>query len=183
MKKKINNFPQIKVFNLKKFTDNRGIFYEIYKSKRYKQIQINDKFVQNSISISKKNVLRGFHYTINNSQSQLLTILEGKIFDCIVDLRKKSKTFKKVFTFILSSKKNNQIYMPSGMAHGFCVLSNTAILHYSTNQEYNPANECGLLWSDKTLNIKWPIKKPIISKRDKTFSSLKDIIKKKKLPE
>lgn len=172
----------IKLLKVKHFHDSRGMFYEIYNKKEFNNRNIVDNFVQNSISISKKNVLRGLHYKVKKSQSQLLTILEGEIFDCVVDLRKSSKTYLNVFSFILNSKKNNQIYMPKGMAHGFCVLSNKAILHYNASQNYDPKNQNGILWNDNDLNIKWPIKKPIISDRDTKFLSLAELIRLKLLP-
>ena len=172
----------IKVLNTKFFKDQRGEFFEIYNKKRFNKIGIKENFVQDSISISKKNVLRGLHYTIFKPQSQLLTVLDGVIFDCVVDLRKNSKTFKKAFTFILSDKENNQIYMPPGMAHGFCVMSKKAVLHYNSSETYDAKNEGGLLWSDKSVKIRWPIEKKIISQRDKNFMNLEQIIKTKKLP-
>ncbi len=174
--------PNIKVFNIKIFKDKRGKFFEVFNKEKFSKFGIKDIFIQDSISISNKNVLRGLHYTILKPQSQLLTVLEGKIFDCIVDLRKNSKTFKKVFTYLLSDKKNNQIYMPPGMAHGFVVLSKRAVLNYKASQTYNSNDEGGLLWSDKDLNIRWPSKKLIISDRDKLFMSLEQIIQNKKLP-
>ena len=172
----------IKLLKVEHFHDSRGIFYEIYNKKKFNKKNIDDNFIQDSISISKKNVLRGLHYKVKKSQSQLLTILEGEIFDCVVDLRKSSKTYLNVFSFILNSKNNNQIYMPKGMAHGFCVLSNKAILHYNASQNYNPAHQNGIHWNDKMLNINWPIKKPIISDRDKEFLSVTELIKLKLLP-
>ena len=135
---------------LKLFKDYRGIFYEIYNKKRFYKFGIRENFVQDNISISKKNVLRGMHYTIQKPQSQLLTLLEGEIFDCLVDLRKKSKFFGKYFSFYLNAKKNNQIYMPAGVAHGFCVLSKQAILHYNSSRVYDPDDEGGLIWNDKS---------------------------------
>ena len=182
MSKLIKSLNGIKLMKLELHSDFRGNFYEIYNKKKFYKFGIKDEFVQDNISISKKNVLRGMHYTINNPQSQLLTVLEGKIFDCLVDLRKSSKSFGKFFSFILESKKKNQIYMPPGIAHGFCVLSNKAILHYNTSMIYKPNDEGGLIWNDKHLNINWPIKKPIISKKDIKFYSFKEIINLNKLP-
>lgn len=172
----------IKLLKVKYFYDSRGMFYEIYNKKKFSDKNIYDNFVQDSVSVSKKNVLRGLHYKVKKSQSQLLTILEGEIFDCVVDLRKSSKTYLSVFSFILNSKKNNQIYMPKGMAHGFCVLSNKAILHYNASQNYDPKNQNGIRWNDIDLDIKWPIKRPIISNRDNKFRSLAELIKLKLLP-
>ena len=182
MSKIIKRIDNIKIFNSHFYNDRRGFFFEIYNKKRFFLLNIKDSFIQNSISVSKKGVIRGLHYTINNPQSQLLTVLEGKIFDCLVDLRVNSKNFLKYYSFILKHNKNNQIYMPPGFAHGFCVLSNKAILHYSASKTYEPSNSGGLIWNDKKINIKWPQKKPIISKRDKNFKTIDNLIKSKKLP-
>ena len=182
MSKIIKKVNDIKLIHTKFHPDKRGFFYEIYNIKRYKSLGIKDNFVQNSISISKKNVLRGLHFTIKKPQSQIVTVLEGKIFDCLVDLRPKSINFLKHYTFVLSKDKNNQLYMPPGFAHGFCVLSNKAVLHYSASKIYDYGNSNGLIWNDKDIKIKWPIKNPIISKRDKNFKDINYLIKFKKLP-
>ncbi len=177
--KKINN---IKLMQTNFHSDKRGLFYEIYNFKNYKNLGIKDTFVQNSISISKKNVLRGLHFTIKKPQSQIVTVLDGKIFDCLVDLRPKSRNFLKHYSFILSKDNNNQLYMPPGFAHGFCVLSNKAVLHYSASKIYDSENSYGLIWNDKDIKIKWPVKKPIISNRDKNFKNINYLIRFKKLP-
>ena len=180
MSKLIKSINGIKIMKVEFFKDKRGVFYELYNKKNFFKLGITDNFVQDSISISKKNVLRGMHYTIKNPQSQLLTVLQGEIYDCLVDLRKKSKFFGK--TFNLNSKKINQIYMPPGIAHGFCVLSKKAIIHYNSSKVYDPNNEGGLIWNDRKIKIKWPVKNPIISTKDKKiFFSLK-IINLSKLP-
>lgn len=182
MSKIIKTIDGIKLIQTKFFPDNRGLFYEIYNKKNYNNLGIKDNFVQNSISISKKNVLRGLHFTIQKPQSQMVTVLEGKIFDCLIDLRSKSKNFLKHYYFTLSKDKNNQLYMPPGFAHGFCVLSNRAILHYSASKIYNNKNSDGLIWNDKDMKINWPINKPIVSNRDKNFKDINYLIKFKKLP-
>tara|TARA_Y100000768_G_scaffold378473_1_gene352951 strand:- start:2272 stop:2826 length:555 start_codon:yes stop_codon:yes gene_type:complete len=182
MSKLVKSINGIKIMKLEFYDDNRGTFYEVYNKKKFLNHGIKDNFVQNSISVSKKNVLRGMHYTIKNPQSQLLTVIQGEIYDCLVDLRKKSKSFGKYFSFNLNSKKINQIYMPPGIAHGFCVLSKKAILQYNSSKVYNPHNEGGLIWNDKKIKINWPIKKPIISKKDKTFNSFEEIINLNQLP-
>ena len=168
MSKIIKSINGIRLMRLEFHKDNRGTFYEIYNKNIFFKLGIKENFVQDNISISKK-VLRGMHYTINNPQSQLLTVLEGEIFDCLIDLRKKSKFFGKYFSFKLNSKKINQLFMPAGMAHGFCVISQKAVLHYNASKVYNPKDEGGLIWNDKKINIKWPIKDPIISKKTKIF--------------
>jgi len=156
----------------KYFGDERGFFLETYQSKRYKDIGIDVNFVQDNQSHSTKNVLRGLHYTINKPQAQLLTVLQGKIFDVVVDIRKDSPTFSKWFGVELEAGKKSQIFMSFGFAHGFCVLSETADLHYKVSEYYDPEDEGGLNWADPTVKIKWPISNPIISSRDASYSYL-----------
>tara|TARA_B100000902_G_C27307619_1_gene916444 strand:+ start:1373 stop:1927 length:555 start_codon:yes stop_codon:yes gene_type:complete len=183
MSKIIKKIENIKLMQTNFFPDNRGVFFEIFNQQKFRKINLKKKFAQNSISISKKNVVRGLHFTIKNPQAQLVTILEGKIFDCLVDLRPKSKNFLKHYSFILTQNKNNQLYMPPGYAHGFCVLSDRAILHYAATKIYDPKNSSGLIWNDQTVRIKWPIKKPIISNRDKNFKNINELIQYNELPQ
>ena len=158
------------------FEDERGSFYESYQIERYSSFGIGDIFEQDNFSSSKKNVIRGLHYQKKNPQSQLLTIMSGSIFDVLVALRRSSTTFKNKITMHLGDSYNfRQIYMPPGIAHGFCVLSDQADLHYKVNKKYIPENEGGILWSDNDLDIKWPIKKPVISKKDQLYKQLKDL--------
>ncbi len=172
-----SNIPDVKILKSNIFFDKRGFFYENYNQKKYIKLISNVKFVQDNISYSKKNILRGLHFQKKDPQSQLVTLVYGKIFDVIVDLRKSSKTYKKWIGINLDHKTKNQVYMPPGCAHGFCVISDFAIIHYKVSKLYNKKNESGIKWNDKTLNIKWPIKKPIISKKDKSFFSLDNIFK------
>lgn len=159
------------------YHDDRGIFYESYSKKKYNDIGIVDNFVQSNISISKKNVLRGLHYRILKPQSQLLTIIDGEIFDVVVDLRKNSKTFLKSFSYRLKSDGTmNQIFMGKGFAHGFLVLSNEAILHYKVSEIFDANDDYGLIWNDPDLNIKWPTRKIKISDKDNNNSHLNDVI-------
>ena len=158
------------------YDDKRGIFFESYQKQRYFDFGINDHFEQDNFSLSSKNVIRGLHYQKKNSQSQLLTILKGSIFDVVVDLRKSSPTFKKWISFNLKdNEKIRQIYMPAGIAHGFCVLSDFAYLNYKVNKKYIPENEAGIHWADNELKINWPISDPIVSIRDDSYPSLNEI--------
>ena len=116
-------------------------------------------------------MLRGLHY--NLTQGQLASITHGKVFDVIVDIRPNSPTYKKHLAFTLDGDNPQQIYMPPGIAHGFCVLSDFAIINYKCSQYYNAANEQGILWNDPILAIEWPIKNPLISEKDKQFQCLK----------
>ena len=168
MKSKL--FGGIKIFKSAVFKDNRGSFREIYKKKFIKK----KNFIFDCLSISKKNVLRGLHIQTKNSQAKFLTVIKGEIFDVAVDLRKKSKTFGKYFSINLSSKNYSSIYIPEGFAHGFCCLDKENIVYYHNSNYRNKNNEKGILWNDPDINIKWPIKNPILSINDKKNFSLKE---------
>ena len=128
------------------------------------------------MSFSKKNVLRGLHLQIKKPQGKFVTVLRGKIFDVALDCRKNSKTFGKHFSIILSEDENTSLYIPEGFAHGFCSLSNNTVMHYKCTNYRDKKSEMGILWSDKQLKINWPIKKPLLSKKDKNNISFKDFI-------
>ena len=156
------NIKGIKIFKSKIFYDKRGSFKEVYKE----NLLPNKKLIFNCISNSKKNVLRGLHLQTQNSQAKFLTVIKGKIFDVIVDLRKNSKTFGKHFFIYLSNDSYCSIYIPEGFAHGFCSLDKENIVYYGCSNYSQKDYEIGILWNDKELNIKWPIKKPILSDKD-----------------
>jgi dTDP-4-dehydrorhamnose 3,5-epimerase len=158
------------------YRDDRGFFLETYQEERYHQAGITDKFVQDNHSRSVKGVLRGMHFQIKKPQAQIVTVMQGEIFDAVVDIRKESKTFGKWYGVRLNANsQQRQVYMPPGFAHGFCVLSEYADLHYKVTELYNSSDEAGLLWRDLDLKIRWPIKKPILSKRDNAYPSLRDV--------
>ena len=128
----------------------------------------------------KKNVLRGFRFQTKFQQAKFVTVLKGKILDYVIDLRKKSKTFGKTFKIILSEKNCKSLFIPRGFAHAYYSFNNTNIIYYKLSNYYHPKFEEGIIWNDKTLRNKWPIKKPIISKKDrklKTFLEFKKIYK------
>tara|TARA_E500000178_G_scaffold342386_1_gene387510 strand:+ start:517 stop:1023 length:507 start_codon:yes stop_codon:yes gene_type:complete len=161
------------VLKNKIFYDNRGYFREYFRKNIYSK-KINASYLQDSFSISKKNVLRGLHYR-TNQQFQLITLVRGKIFDVVVNINKKSPNYGKVFEYYLDENKYNQIILPKYYAHGFCVISEEAIINYKTDKYYNPKFEKGIIWNDKKLNINWPISRPKISKRDRLFGKFNDI--------
>ena len=156
-------FSGLKVIQSKSHKDNRGLFKEDYKKKFFK----NKNFVFGCTSSSKKNVIRGFHLQTKRSQEKYVSVLKGAIFDVVVDLRKKSKTFGKHFKTILSDKNAKSIFIPAGFAHGFLALKKENIIYYTCTNYRSIKHEIGLLWNDDDLKIKWPIKNPIISKKDK----------------
>ena len=155
-------FKDLLIYKKDTFKDNRGYFRELYLEKHFKT-----KFPFDVMSYSKKNVLRGLHLQLKNPQAKLVTVLKGQIFDVCVDCRKNSKTFGKYFSIILNEKENTSILIPEGFAHGFYSMSNNVILHYKCSNYRNEKSEVGIIWDDKKLKIKWPSKKPIISKKDK----------------
>jgi dTDP-4-dehydrorhamnose 3,5-epimerase len=157
------------------FEDDRGFFLESFEEKRYREVGIAEKFVQSNHSRSRKNVLRGMHFTRRKPQAQLLTVLHGVIFDVVVDLRNGSPSFGRWFGEQLGDGKPRQIYMPHGFAHGFCVLSDWADVHYKVSQRYNPHDEGGLIWNDPEVAIDWPISAPIMSRRDAQYALLKNL--------
>lgn len=145
------------------FNDKRGFLRETYR----KNILKNQDFPFDILSFSKRNVLRGLHIQTKNPQAKIITVTHGKIFDVAVDLRKSSKTFGKYFGLIMSSKSDYSFYIPAGFAHGFLCLSKECMVNYKSSQYRDAASEKTLSWNDKSINIKWPIKKPILSKKDK----------------
>jgi dTDP-4-dehydrorhamnose 3,5-epimerase len=177
MSKKNKKILNCKIINIKKFKDDRGIFFEKYNKNLFYSLGIKFNFVQDNISISKKNVIRGLHFQKKYKQGKLVSVSKGKIFDVVVDLRRSKSTFGKVSTFILSDKDQNLLWVPPGFAHGFCAMSKSAIVEYKCTDFYSPKNQFTLLWNDKFLNIKWPTKKPIISNKDKFGITFKDLMK------
>ena len=140
-----------------------------------KVVSYDFSFCQDNIVKSKKNVLRGLHIQLKNPQAKLITVTYGKIFDVAVDLRKKSKTFGKYVSQILSHNNDISFYIPEGFAHGFLCLSNECTVNYKCTTYRNAASERTLSWNDQNISIKWPIKKPILSKKDKKNLRFKDI--------
>ncbi len=157
----------------KKFDDNRGSFMEIF---RYKKLKKNFPFI--IFSKSKKNVIRGLHIQTKNPQGKFLTVLKGEILDVVVDLRKKSKTFGKVFKIKLSEKNCKSIYIPEGFAHGFCSTANESLLLYNCTNYRSPNYEIGIRYNDPDLNIKWTTNKPIVSKKDNNSISFREYLEK-----
>ena len=168
------NFRGLKKIKGINYSDKRGYFREIFKNNFFEK----KKIVFCCISKSKKNVIRGFHLQKKFQQDKLVSVIKGKIFDVAVDLRKKSKTFGKHYSIILSEKNSTSLFIPAGFAHGFCGLENDNLVFYGLTNYRSKKYEVGILWNDNTLKIKWPIKKPIISKKDKnniSFDKFKNL--------
>ena len=161
------DIPDLVVFENCLVTDERGFFYESFNQNTFtKLIKKDFNFVQDNISISKKNVLRGLHYQITAPQGKLVQVLNGEAFDVAVDLRKSSKTFGMWESVYLSDSNNRQFWIPEGFAHGFVTLSESVTFLYKTTDFYNKDGERQILWNDPFINIKWPITDPILSPKD-----------------
>ena len=158
------------------FKDDRGFFYESYNKNNLDKV-INVVFVQDNESKSYKGVIRGLHFQAPPfEQTKLVRCVSGNILDVAVDLRTNSKTYGKSFSIELSSENNKQLFIPKGFAHGFQVLSETAIVNYKVDNFYNPTSDSGIIWNDKDLSINWNHDlKPILSVKDLTLISFKDL--------
>jgi len=164
------------------YKDDRGFFLETYQEDIYKAAGITDKFVQDNQSRSIKGVIRGMHFQVNRPQAQIVTIMRGLVFDVGVDLRQNSPTFGRWHGVELSDTGQRQVYMAPGIAHGFCVLSDLADLHYKVSRFYDPDDECGMVWNDSEVNIDWPSITPLIHQRDANYQSLSQLIDSHQLP-
>ena len=156
------------------YEDKRGFFKEVFREKI-----LNKKFIFDCLSHSKKNILRGLHMQLKKPQAKLITVVHGKILDVVVDLRKNSKTFGKTFKIEMSENSNFSLFIPGGFAHGFLCRSKKCIIYYRCSNYRNKNSEKTLQWNDKKLKIKWPIKKPILSPKDKiglTFDEIRNLI-------
>ena len=158
----------LKIIKSKIFKDKRGFLKEVFKQEIIKK----ENFIFDIMSRSKKNTLRGLHIQLKKKQAKLITVTEGNIYDVAVDLRPKSKTFGKHIGLKISDKDDFSFFIPAGFAHGFLCLSKTCTVYYRTTNYRNVKTEKTLAWNDKDLNIKWPIKKPLLSKKDKIGMSL-----------
>ncbi len=169
---KKSKFKDLVIVNNTSFKDKRGYFKELLKEKKLKK-----RFPFLVMSFSKKNVIRGLHLQKKNSQGKFISVIKGKIFDVVVDLRKNSKTYGKYLSTILSEKNSKSIFIPPGFAHGFCALSKENYVVYSCTKYRDEKSEIGIKFNDQDLKINWPIKKPIISNKDKNNISLREFKK------
>lgn len=149
------------------FGDERGLFFESWSERKFAQGGIDARFVQDNHSRSARGVLRGLHYQIRQPQGKLIRVVTGRIFDVVVDIRKSSPTFGSSFAIRLDSDEHRMLWVPPGLAHGFCVLSDVADVLYKATDFYAPEHERTLLWSDPVLGIRWPVTgTPTVSAKD-----------------
>ena len=157
------------------FRDERGYFLETYRDERYAAAGMTEHFVQDNHSRSHRGILRGLHFRIRSPQAQLVTVLRGRIFDVCVDLRRESPTFGRWFGLELADDRPRQLYMAPGFAHGFCVLSDWADVHYKVTERYDPHDAAGLRWNDPDVDIQWPIASPQLAARDAEYPLLREL--------
>jgi dTDP-4-dehydrorhamnose 3,5-epimerase len=156
------------------FSDNRGYFYESFQQSRYLEAGI-PPFVQDNISNSRQHSLRGMHFQNPTPQGKLVWVARGTVWDVMLDIRRSSPTFKQWHAITLTAEQPTQIYIPPGFAHGFVTLSDDAVFCYKCTDYYNPQDERGIIWNDPEININWPIKNPILSPKDTTYSTLSEM--------
>jgi dTDP-4-dehydrorhamnose 3,5-epimerase len=159
------SFPDAKVYVPDVFPDARGFFKETFSRNKYVALGMSDDWVQDSVSRSRRNVIRGMH--IDARMAKLVQALKGTIYDVIVDMRDGSPTYKRWEGFVLSDDNHRQLYVPAGFAHGFLAQSDDVIVMYKMSAHYDPAYESGLRWNDQSVGIAWPLDgEPLLSPKD-----------------
>lgn len=157
------------------YRDARGYFMEIHREPRYRALGVGARFVQDNLSFSVEGTLRGLHFQHPNGQGKLVQAVQGEIFDVAADIRRGSPQFGRWTGVRLSGVGGRQVFVPAGFAHGFCVLSDTAVVLYKCDEVYAPESEGGVIWSDPDLSIDWPIGSPLLSPKDAAYPALRDI--------
>jgi len=173
--------PGVLVLEPKVFGDERGFFMEIWQRQRYRELGIDADFVQDNLSFSRAGVLRGLHFQNPNAQGKLVQVLQGEVYDVAVDIRIGSPSFGQWAAVRLSSENKRQFYVPPDFAHGFCVLSETALFSYKCTDYYNPDAELSIRWDDPAIGIEWPVDSPSLSGKDRDALTL-DQLPKQRLP-
>ena len=169
------SLPGVLLIEPMMFEDDRGFFMETYHMGKYDEAGLNQVFVQDNHSHSRRFTLRGLHYQLKHPQGKLVYVIAGEILDIAVDIRRGSSTFGRWTGTLLSEKNRHQLFIPAGFAHGFCVLSEIADVIYKCTDLYTPGDEYGILWSDPTIDIVWPIENPGLSEKDAKSPRLNDV--------
>lgn len=163
------------LFTPRVFADNRGFFLETFNAERYRTAGIAETFVQDNWSRSERGTLRGLHFQNPNAQGKLVWCARGAVWDVAVDLRRDSPTRLQWFGIELTEENKQQLFIPQGFAHGFCVLSETADFVYKCTQTYHPQHERSLRWDDPMIGVRWPIAAPTLSKKDAAAATLGEL--------
>ena len=175
MKVTETRLPGVLILEPKVFGDERGFFMETWQRERYREIGITADFAQDNLSFSGVGVLRGLHFQNPHAQGKLVQVLQGEVYDVAVDIRRGSPTFGQWAGVRLSSDNRRQLYVPPDFAHGFCVLSETALFSYKCTDYYHPETEGSILWNDPAIGIDWPIDSPSLSDKDREAPMLADV--------
>lgn len=169
------DLPGVLLIEPRVYTDERGSFVESWNRRRYGELGIDVDFVQDNLSRSKRGVVRGLHFQNPNAQAKLTAVLEGEVWDVVVDVRAASATYGRWTAVTLSGENGRQLFIPEGFAHGFAVLSEEALFSYKCSAYYDPASERTIRWDDPALGIEWPVAKPILSEKDRAGGLLEEL--------
>jgi len=164
----------LKLIKPRVFPDRRGFFVETYQLPRYREFGVECEFVQDNHSRSARGTLRGLHYQASPGQAKLIRVATGTIYDVAVDIRPDSPTFGKWYGTYLTAEEHEQVFIPVGFAHGFCVMSEAADVLYKVSTVYDPKTESGIRWNDPEIGVEWPVKEPLLSPRDEQTESFAD---------
>jgi dTDP-4-dehydrorhamnose 3,5-epimerase len=175
LKRTDTELPGVCVIEPEVFEDVRGCFFETYHRKKFSALGIDETFVQENQSLTRRGILRGLHYQLVHPQAKLCRVISGEVFDVAVDIRVGSKTFGRWIGVVLSASNRRQVFIPRGFAHGFIVRSEAAEFVYKCDNFYQPEDECGVLWSDPFLAIQWGNSAPQLALRDANYPLLSDI--------
>ena len=177
MKAVPTSIQDVVIIEPKVFGDARGFFMELWNRERYREAGLDWNFVQDNVSLSRRGILRGLHFQNPAAQGKLVFVLQGEVFDVAVDIRRSSPTFGRWHGLNLSAENKKQFFIPPGFAHGFAVLSETALFAYKCTEYYAPQNELTLAWNDPDIGIQWPLESPQLSEKDACGPRLKDLPK------
>jgi dTDP-4-dehydrorhamnose 3,5-epimerase len=159
------------------FKDERGYFYESYNINKFKEAGINENFIQDNQSLSQKGAIRGLHFQAAPfEQGKLVRVVQGAVFDVVVDIRKNSSTYGQHFDVELTEENMLMFYIPAGFAHGFETLADNTIFQYKCTNVYDKTSEGGIYWNDSDLNIKWQTKFPIVSAKDQELPTFNTFV-------
>ena len=170
------DLPGVLLIETRRFDDKRGWFLESWNAARYREAGVDLSFVQDNVSFSRKGVLRGLHFQDPHPQGKLVWVVQGEVWDVAVDVRRGSPTFGRWLGHTLSANNARQLFIPEGFAHGFVVLSETALVCYKCTAPYRPEAERTLRWDDPDVGIEWPISDPVVSEKDAGGSGLAEYV-------
>jgi dTDP-4-dehydrorhamnose 3,5-epimerase len=174
--------PEVKIIEPEIHSDSRGSFVETYRAERYQEAGISVDFVQDNLSVSVRNVVRGMHFQHPRGQAKLVRVACGAVWDAVVDVRRGSPRFGKWAGIELSAEAQRQMYIPTGFAHGFVVLTEKAVFEYKCSEVYRPEFDRCLAWDDPTVQVDWPTDTPRVSQRDAAAPTLSELLAGDSLP-